>query len=199
MTEKTITFLTPKHLRGAISWIEKVFPGYWYSVSQTPNNIRVSLGPSQYCLLDTDRLWAETRDGDNGRIIDITPQGDMEFFSLIPYLEPVLIEISNIRVSLIEKLTEKRPVFAGPHRKQSRDDLEKFKKRYARFLREFEDFKKLGLNVQELYVGSCQLSVDCSIRGIDRHGKGFDFSADLIEDAILMEALDEAVILTIPS
>lgn len=192
MADQAIHFLSASNFKYLVMTIEKTLPGYWYSVSQKKDNIRISLGASQYCLLDTDRLWSLSSDGDGGRIIDINTTNMLGDFDAVPYLEPTFTKIRGIRETLTQTHIGTIPPFLEPHRFQSKDDLHQLKKSYGEFLRNLDQFTQRGILIEELYLGSCQLSVDCSIRGRFTDGTPFDESNDYL-DGNIAEALRDTV------
>lgn len=192
MADQAIRFLSASNFKYLVMTIEKTLPGYWYSVSQKKDNIHVSLGASQYCLLDADRLWSLSSDGDGGRIINIDTTNMLDDFDAVPYLEPVFVEIRRIRETLTQTHIKPMPPFLEPHRCQSKDDLHKLKKSYGEFLRNLGQFTQRGILIEELYLGSCQLSVDCSIRGRLAAGTAFDECNDYL-DGNIAEALTDTI------
>lgn len=177
MPDGTINFLAPKELTGIIKRIESQLPGYWYSVSQQKDKVTLSLGPSVYCLLDADRAWSLTKEGDKGAILDIPYEAEGFYEKIKEVLAAFVEKVKGIR-SEIEAAGGEMPKYLERYRQQSKDDLESLKKVYGVFLRNVDIYRAHNLDIEELYLGSCQLTVDCSIRGTDAKREAFDISVD---------------------
>jgi hypothetical protein len=76
------------------------------------------------------------------------------------------------------------------YRRQSLRQLEDLSDTYKKLIEvELPIFEKHGYNVEEIYIGSCDLSADCSLRGHTTNGKEFDIAVDLQEDGTISEAM----------
>lgn len=193
LTKNKIVFLSPDDLISLISRIEQHLPGYWYSLSLQKGNLRISVGPSKFCLLDVDRAWATTKEGDSGIICDIPLNATYSIIALTTiYIENVEKKVSEIRKEMLDSGVQ-FPGYVGKFRFQDRDARRSLRRRYTEFLNDLPEFEKGSFSLKEFYIGSCQLSVDVSLRGIVGSKTPVDISVDLLGDAKLVESLHMAV------
>ena len=190
-----LKLIDAKSMTYLVREIEDQFPGYWYSISQKETAIRISLGPSMNCILDLDRAWATLPTGDKGLHTYFDPREEFDaekaFSQMLSIITQAREDVLNAKVPV--------PAYVSKPRKHSQDDLKRFRKRYNNLV--VEGIPKIvsnGLIVHEVYIGSCTLSVDVSIRGNKQSdNKPFDTSVDLIEDSILSQSIDLALSKTI--
>lgn len=190
ISKSNIIFLPANELIFLISSIEDQFPGWWWSISQSENLIRFSMGPARECPYLIDREFVKTPKGDNGFIFNYYFHHLNNLPDLIDYFQYNLNLANEYRTSLrkffpnldIEKQS-------SPYRFQSQIDLNILKFSYKNTLENFKAVELQGYEIKELYLGSCQLSVDCSIRGVDDHLQNFDISCDLTTGS-LYDSLD---------
>ncbi len=180
ISKRNINFLPANVLIFLIKLIEDRLPGWWWSISQSESLIRFSMGPAKDCPYLIDREFVKTPKGDHGFIFTYA------FYSLNNI--PDLIDYFQYNINLVlEYRTALRKFFpdldiekqSSPYRFQIEEDLAIFKAYYTKALNEFNKIEVRGYELKELYLGSCQLSVDCSIRGINDHLQDFDISYDL--------------------
>lgn len=191
MTKNGIELLNSKQLVSAITNIEKLLPGYWWSISQKKDNIRISAGPSSHCLLDVYRAFSKTKEGDTGFHHDIDTTSGTKNISMSTNINMFVETIGAARDSLIST-DSTMPPYLGPCRKQSKEELNIFKKVYTKFLLEIENIESNGFSLEEVYIGSCQLSVDTSLRGKKEKDLPVDISHDLLHQAILADSFSDA-------
>lgn len=191
MPEGTINFLAPKELTGVISRVEQNFPGWWYSIYQHSHNVEIHLAPTPNCMLDTDRAWAETKEGDATKkiVVSYVAEG---------FYENIKEEIANFceKVKAVRRGFEEgnrpMPPYAGRHRRQEKSDLEHLQKTYRTFLSNVPIYQQLGYCFREFHVGSCQLTVDCTLRGETQKGAPFEYLVD-IKEGIIADSLVEVM------
>lgn len=179
MIKNPIVLISPEELGSLISVIEKELPGYWYSISQTKVNFTISVGPSLYCLLDADRAWCLTDEGDKGIIcsmslesMTLTKTSPKDFFN-----EQIMPLIRNARKSIQDNSTV-FPEYKRGRRIHDSNARQRVRKKYANLLREIPILRDNSIDLEEVYIGSCHTSADCSLRGVYLN-KSFDYSADL--------------------
>lgn len=187
MAISPIVLMSADDIGTLIKSIEKELPGYWYSISQTKEGYTVSLGPTIHCLLDADRAWSLTEEGDKGivacasnKAIALSKMTPNEFF----YSETIPL-IRDARKKLLESLKE-FPAYTSGRRIHDRDARQRVRKKYAALVREIPTLCKNFVDVEEIYIGSCHTSADCSIRG-KYLNRPFDFSNDLTEESSTMD------------
>lgn len=195
-TKSGITLLAPKTMSNLIKTIESNLPGWWWSVSQKADKLRISVGPSQYCLLDIDREMATIKEKEEFLFDLVLSESLAAVSDQVPewFLAKKTEVINPEREEISQKKEKDFPGFVGTPRQQSRDDRHIFRKSYGKFLSEVPALEKDGdVAINEIYVGSCQLSVDVSIRGVGRDAKEFDISYDYQGKAILADSFNDAV------
>jgi len=194
MIKNPIVLLPVEEIGSLVSLIEKELPGYWYSISQNKNGLTVSVGASLYCVLDTDRAWSLTTQGDKGLVCGIS-YDSMKTSGVSPkdfFNDQILKTIVESRTKMTETLTEFPPYKTG-RRIHDRDDRQKLRKKYSKLLRDLPSLIEHGVDIEEVYIGSCHTSADCSLRGVYGN-RPFDISLDLCEDTGKMDrALEGAL------
>lgn len=180
ISKRNISFLPANEMIFLIKLIEDQLPGWWWSISQSEGLIRFSVGPAKDCPYLIDREFVKTPKGDHGFIFTYAFYSLNNIPDLIDYFQYNLNLVQEHRTALRKFFPdldiEKQP---SKYRFQTQEDLDSFKLSYKKSLEEFSKVESRGYELKELYLGSCQLSVDCSIRGINDHLQDFDISYDL--------------------
>jgi hypothetical protein len=193
MIQNPLVLISVETLGVLISTLEKELPGYWYSISQKKDNLTLSLGPSHYCLLDADRAWALTKEGDSG-IIHSLSRSIPEDEILNRFKEDILSKIFTKREELLITKAPPFPPYQPGRRVHDKEARAKVRKRYAQLIRELPTLQENGVDIEEIYIGSCNISVDCSIRGKFAN-KPFDESFDIKDhDATMADAVQQALL-----
>lgn len=181
-----IRFLNPTVLTQAINKIETSLPGWWWSLSQQKDNwIGFSCGPGQNCPNPFDVEYSKTKAGDQGFVLGMFLTSEENDVNFANWLDRKIQEI-NIKTQAFIKSQDhiSIPISCLIYRKQDTADLEQLKSIYTNFLKEVNLFEDHGHILKELYLGSCDLSVDCSIRGNVVGKDKFDISIDYLEGSI---------------
>lgn len=187
MIKNPINLLPANEVSDLITLIESLLTGYWYSISQTKTEVTLNVGPSLYCLLDTDRAWAMTSEGDSGIIIRVPRDKYFNYDAIVSkFTSDVIGRVVKARQLMLEADTP-LPAYVGRPRQHSSDDRKKFRKRYAQLVRNMEQYAVEDIDIGEVYMGSCYLSADMSLRGVYCN-KPFDFSCDVKDDGTLAVA-----------
>ena len=196
ISKENIHLLTSSTLVEMIKRIENYCPGWWWSVSQSPGNITLSLGPSRNSPTAVDVAFSRTRDGDAGLINSFCFEtGDSESEFLVGIIQ-VFRQIDYYRRLISEKGLDPSLVQENSYyRKQSVEDLISLKNIYDVFLKEVPLLESRQHCLKEVYLGSCDLSVDCSLRGMKLDKTPFDISIDLKGiDSILANSLEISLV-----
>lgn len=181
-----IRFLSPIALIQVISKIETSLPGWWWSISQQKDNwIGFNCGPGQNCPNSFDTEYSKTKAGDQGFVLGMFLMQEESDTKFTDWLDRKIQEI-NIKTQAFIK-SQDHISLSQPsviYRKQNLNDLEQLKSGYTNFLKEVNLFEDNSHILKELYLGSCDLSVDCSIRGKITDGDEFDISIDYLTGSI---------------
>jgi len=190
MIKNPITLMSVEDFGSLVSVIEKELPGYWYSISQKKQTITISVGPSLYCLLDADRAWSLTREGDSGIVcamslesMNISKMSPKDFFN-----EQIISLIREARKN-IQNTTTVFPEYQRGRRVHDSNARQRVRKKYTNLLRDLPDILTSDVDLEEVYIGSCHTSADCSLRG-KYLNKKFDFSKDLFGEK---DTMDQAI------
>lgn len=191
-TKDGIVLLDEKALTTLVKGIEANFTGWSYSISQTKEGTKIWMSPDKYhAMLDTDRAFGTTKVGDTGLFTNIPLHADE---AVVQTTLECIKEVVGEHRSSTERDKLTAPNMVSLPRRQDRDARHAFRKTYKWFLRAVPDFESNGVILREVYVGSCQLSVDVSLRGKVAHsGEPFDISYDFQDDACLYESLEYAM------
>jgi hypothetical protein len=199
-SKKEICFLNPDTLILTIQRLEQNLPGWWWSISQRPTSLTISVGPTKHSPLVTDVALANTKFGDAGFINEYYHKNECSERFFLSWLSKLfdIFELHRSVMTICEDLTV---LSGGPQRRfQSHDDLTDLKARYAEFLVEVSAIEQKGWVLSEVYLGSCELSVDCSLRGHKDHVAEdaenylFDHTCDIQEkDCNISQSLSEAL------
>ncbi len=193
-----IRFLSPTIFTQAISKIETSLPGWWWSLSQTHRSVTFSTGPGQNCPDPREVLFANTSKGDRGFITPLYHLKDMSsedkflvwIDDIIRYIKDSVLEYTNT----LDKSVQSIQLNKTWYRSQSTESLSHLKEAYSAFLQKLEVFEKKGHILEQLYLGSCDLSVDCSLRGKRDDNTEFDISIDLHGgDVEIVDSLKDCV------
>lgn len=190
-----IRFLSPTVLTEAIVKIETSLPGWWWSLSQQHKKITFSAGPGQNCPDPREVLFSKTREGDRGFI------NNLNYLKYIPDAE-FLVWIDDMILFIKGNVLEYTNTLDKPfnniqsdkvwYRNQPKDALLNLESVYSTFLKTLNVAVAMntGYVLQEMYVGSCDLSADCSLRGLRKDESEFDVSIDLFDrDASIADSL----------
>jgi hypothetical protein len=214
-TKKGIALLSSNTLNALITTIEKGLPGFWWSISQKPGTVTISGAPTPECPSAADVLYAFSDAGGSTTIV--TPiihfSNDQEATVLqwadhfVTYFKPqrdafavVFDQKTQERNAAVAKAAEENTpteippvvVLQPSYRSQSEADMTALMSAYSDFLSHIGTYEEAGYALGELYLGSCTLSTDCSIRGLRSDGTEFDFSVDLQGNGPLADSVHEA-------
>jgi hypothetical protein len=195
ITKREITLLSAPTLVKAIKNLEHCVPGWWWSISQMRKRIRVTVAPQRSAPDAKHVALAKTKLGDEGFHYSdhfAAPEQEESFLEFIAMICRMSKEHSDHLVPSEDDIAQVD--LKVSFRRQSEDDLKRLEDSYTKFLKEVATIEEGGNELREVYLGSCDLSIDCSLRGLRDDVSEFDISVDLIDDAILAESLDEAVI-----
>ena len=185
MTQKIISkevtrFLTPFTLFNIIKKIEAYCPGWWWSLSQKLNCVTISLGPSKHCPHVYDVAFSDTRLGDRGLVNSFHFQALHQEPEVLRWVDHLFTTIDHHRNGIKESVNDFSNIEMKSHyRKQSHSALNDLSTQYINFQKMLSLLKVRNYTLHELYLGSCELSVDCSLRGLSPNGSEFDISMDL--------------------
>lgn len=198
VTSDGIHMLDPLDLVEIVKNVEEKFTGWWWSISQKKIYISLTLGPGRNCPEAKDIVFAKTRRGDTGLSYLFHYENGKDTTDLLKELPGVFDLIIETRDSTPpEDLDDaSAPVTStAPHlRRQSEKALTALKEQYTSFLESIPEFEKNGRIFGEVYLGSCDFSVDCSLRGTRSDGKLFDISVDFTgEDPVIADSLQTAM------
>lgn len=189
ISKESIYFLSPEMIGTLIFQLETQLPGWWWSISQEKSSITVTRGPGKNSPYRADRELLDTEEGDRGfRDVLLPFNHDLE--NQIPsWINLVGAPLIFDRRKYPEDKFDTSYVF----RHQNDGDLGSLRDSYLSFLNEVHLIEGEGYLLEELYLGSCDLSVDCSIRGKRPNGQKFDVSVDFKGDACLADSLSASV------
>jgi hypothetical protein len=182
-----IELLSVDTLIHTISQIEMICPGWWYTVSQQDDEIWVNVGPGRQCPREEDNKYALTKHGDQGSLLIFDKTGGIDDDDFRQTLNTFLLSFNSNR-GLEPGVIHLVPRENVPFRFQSVDDLKALQANYEGLLRGITLLHQRGHHVGEVYLGSCDLSADCSLRGKRVDDSEFDVSFDL-KDGTIAEAL----------
>lgn len=192
-----IRFLSPAVLTEAIVKIETSLPGWWWSLSQQHKTITFSAGPGQNCPDPREVLFSRTRAGDRGFVNNLNYLKYIPGADFLVWIDDMLLFIkSNVLeyTNTLDKLFDNVQSDKVWYRNQPKDALFDLKNAYATFLEKLDIFEKKGHILKEVYLGSCDLSTDCSLRGTREDGTEFDISIDLRGgDVTIADSLKDCV------
>lgn len=193
-TKQKIFVLPPADLAYTVERLEYDFPGYWYSISQSPGNLRISVGPHFCCPDPLDRLIGEDVTADKGFILDLPySQEGFKTEDLAGLIEHLVQNVLSFKQAFKIELPSCIPSSTTVHRTHSRDQFSHLRWGYVEMLNLFPTIEERGFILNEIYLGACQLSVDASLRGTDLHGRPFDISHDLKEVAGIGDSINLAI------
>lgn len=187
LTSAGIQLLTPDTLINAVKTIENKLPGWWWSISQKRRRIYVSFGPGQNCPNPLDVAWSKTRLGDAGIVSSFYLAETQDEKEFLDWLNDRIAEVEPHRAHMRRDnpdLPDLNP--QAVYRSQNARALIELRDWYQSLMKEIPFIEKEKHIFDNVYVGSCDLSADCSLRGRRDDGSEFDISVDLIgkEDTI---------------
>jgi hypothetical protein len=173
---KLIHYNTFLNIMGAI---EQQLPGWWYSVSQKKNKIRLSLGPDTCCPDPRSRYLLSLKD--DGYIFDIPFDNNDDIlletvYTHLRYVIKIKDECTNDKSGYIVSLDSSPRIHSKGHIVPFIDSYSKLSDLIKQLS---DDALHDKYHVKEVYIGSCFRSTDCSLRGIAPDGEEFDISVDL--------------------
>jgi hypothetical protein len=196
VTANSIALLSADTLIRAVSLIETKLAGWWWSLSQESGRITLSAGAGRNCPNPVDVALSRTREGDAGVIESICfTQGDREEL-VIEFIEAYIMKMDAHRESIKSNSPELIPEpNENWYRKQYSSELIDLRNRYYIFLTSIPVIESLSIHrLNEFYIGSCDLSADCSIRGTIGENEKFDFSVDLAgQDISIADSVELAL------
>lgn len=198
MTDDVVTksgsyLLNEKDLVAFCKSVEKLIAGWWWSLSQTVNGISFSAGPGNSCpnLIDNGLLLTEQ--GDSGLHLYTTYNGSLERDQLSTFFNYIKDNVENLRAEYVKAGGKEHPPVNNHFRQQSDSQWRELEIFYQHFISLVPRIEML-YTIRDIYLGSCDLSVDCSIRGLRDDGSEFDVSVDLMDaDASIGESLEWSV------
>lgn len=194
----TFQLLVPEAVVGLFSVFETQLPGWWYSLSQTSEEITVSFGPSLSSPDGFSRSLACSELGDKGFIYKfLTHQVPVCNYdqNLVEIIQETLLKIYKGGGEGYLKIPDMKdpPPRSLKAREHSEGDLKALGMVYREFRDNFAQYEEKLISVHEVYLGSCHHSADCSLRGVDLYGQPFDISHDYIDEAKMGHALLKAI------
>lgn len=109
------------------------------------------------------------------------------------FKEDILSKIFAKREELLLTAKEPFPPYQPGRRVHDKEARAKVRKKYAQLIRELPILQENWIYVEEVYIGSCNVSADCSIRGKFKN-KSFDESFDISgPNATMADAIKESL------
>lgn len=182
VTRNSLYLLNPSVLVKAVEMIEKDHPGWWWSLSQKKNRISLSMGPGRNGPREKDLKLALTKEGDTGFHYGI-------YFCSHQMEEDFLIWLNTVFLSIAPLRT--KASFACPHptqelaarqpwyRHQDSNKLKYLSDQYENLLSDVAFIESKDYRFTEVYIGACDTSSDCSLRGTRHDGSDFDITVDV--------------------
>lgn len=196
VTKNGIHLLGENAIGFIIQILERNHPGWWYSVSQKADGTTLSLGPHPDCRSTKDRLLS---------VSDIYNRGFIQSNPNIPAYSGLDTNqyrwfdaaygaiLDNIKAAYDTLVyngdTTTIPNRSSSHRIHTSEDRGDVVEAYWGLKKTLITFEDAGYCVDELYLGSCGLSADVSLRGIDQKGVPFDLSHDIKDQGKIADAL----------
>lgn len=199
VSQTGLRFLSPSLLIFCIEHIENRFPGWWWSISQQVGKVTISIAPTRACPTIEDVAISKTKKGDSGciRVFSYGDKTDNNVVVFGNWFSGALAWVDAYRNQLLHEVREEHPEFlnditlAATRRKQVPMDLKILQSEYERFLSNVSGIEQYGGHrIENIYLGSCELSVDCSLRGKRKDGSEFDISMDFQGSCRLYDSLD---------
>lgn len=190
-----IRFLRPTILIDSIIKIEVNLPGWWWSLSQKKDKVTISMAPAENCPNQQDVIFSKTKEGDAGFIntFNLSDHSYSEDKFLL-WLDGIVKAIRSFEFLKIDSALKSIDSNKTWYRTQSAQNLLNLKEAYSAFLQKLEVFEKKDHILKEIYLGSCDLSADCSLRGNRSDGTEFDISIDLHgHDESISDSLKDCV------
>jgi hypothetical protein len=184
VTKKGICLLNPATLTAAVKKIEEDHPGWWWSLSQRPGKISLSLGPGRNGPSLNDLKLAFTHQGDSGFHYDVHVNPHQQEEELLIWLSTVSLSIKQSRNNAVFQTGDPfdHLVVSGEwYRKQSDWDLDFLNQQYSLFLSDLPMIEDKGHLLSEIYLGACDTTADCSLRGTRADHSSFDVSVDIAD------------------
>ena len=211
-------WLSSRVVSETVIFIERHLPGWWYSISQkaisdeaveTILQVKISLGASSSCP-DAESLYlASTKEGDKGSFIDLSLDpgnisNDLYILNLFKESIRLIEEEKNSNIPdktdlFTENCFFSREQMARVHTHLEVGSFERSYRDLVTYLDEMvvsDNTEDPNVSIEELYVGSCTLSVDTSIRGTLRgtifdgtFTEPFDIRNDLTGNATLGDSI----------
>ena len=195
VSKKAIHLMDPNILGILVKTIESYAKGWWWSISQTPGSIRISLGPSSSAQDPRDVFFATTKEGDVGIIEDLVFDGSHNDLEILGWVGRIVGQIAVIRDCIGKTNNLDDITVVEKYRYQTSRQISILELAYKAFLNNVNLYESYDHLFQEIYIGSCEVSVDCSLRGTRENGSEFDISLDLFDkDDGLHEAFNYAVL-----
>ena len=189
---------SPFHVQNIIRDIEATYRGWIWSLSWRCNELTITLIPAHNSVLEIDRLIADTERGDKGFIFSFRIESPDDAYlgqTFIKSINNVIVHVRQFyRIQFNLDKIEKPHLYKElpSPRRQTDDDLHKFYFSYEKLVESVKSVAGTHVCVEQLYLGSCDLSVDCSLRGTSSWDERFDISSD-IKDGILADSINDVV------
>lgn len=180
LTSAGIQLITPDTLIKAVKVIEDKLPGWWWSISQKRRRIYVSFGPGKNCPNPLDVAWSKTKLGDGGIISSFYIAETQDESLFLTWLNERIAEVEPHRAHMRRDnpdLPDLNP--QAVYRHQDNKALVELKDWYQAFIKEVPFIEREKHIFHEVYLGSCDFSTDCSLRGHRDDGSEFDITVDL--------------------
>lgn len=169
-----------------IKQLEMQRAGWWWSISQSVDKMRIAIGPDRSAHTSFDRKFMQTRTGDFGFIRAVTSSW-YDSADAIQYL---------LKVALQESMEAMLAYEVSPNEQWIPQERIRTTPTDYTFISAYTDLiqwinaQKDMIPVQELYIGSCYRSADLSLY---RQGGYDDITLDLKGDATLVTCMQEVL------
>lgn len=169
-----------------IKQLETQRAGWWWSISQGIDKMRIGIGPDRSAHTSFDRKFMQTRTGDAGFICTIDSAW-YDSADAIQYLLEMVLQESMDALRAYEVSPNEQWIPQERIRVTPTDHT--FVSAYSDIIR-WIHFGAAVMPVQELYIGSCYRSADLSLYLQDGYD---DITYDLNGDATLVTCMQEVL------
>lgn len=197
-----LKLLSANVLASCIQKIESQCPGWVWSISQYPGEIIFHLSPGRKGTWRPDYTLALTDEGDNGWDITFCYSNEEAKLCFAMVHELNAVEALSSLISGLDKLRNLTPVIREsfpknitnpmPYRHQTPEMIDTLLRQYNALTVVVDESHPQRCTVNNIYLGSCDLTIDCSIRGTWPDGSEFDFSHDEPDIVSLGYSIKEA-------
>jgi len=182
--------LNPATLIALITSIEKRYPGWRYSVSQSDGLVYLDHAPTRASPSIEYRYAATTKEGQRGHLhyASITDNFDVEAFLNSVHARYGSVLLAADVIGVVGKAV-------GFIRRQKPDDIARLSNVYTEFVQQYQRWEiAKSVIIDEVYIGSSSESVDVSLKGrCCKNNTTFDYAHDLSGTDVISDAFNNCI------